>query len=62
MPKKKKRGRRHERSAAIVTIFDADKMTEHGRKNIAAWLRQHAAWLLKHGSEYSKRFTGRYLY
>lgn len=51
-----------EKSAAIVTIYDADKMTAAGRKRIADWLRNHADWLLEHGKDYSPRFRGRYLY
>lgn len=57
-----KRKRKAEKSAAILTILKADKMTPKGRKDIAGWLRQHAAWLTRHGDEYSPRFTGRYLY
>lgn len=51
-----------DKSAAIVTIKEADKMTAKGRKAIAAWLRRQAAFLEKHGNEYSARFTARYLY
>lgn len=50
------------KSAAIVTIRDAGKMTPKGRRAVAKWLRQHAEMLTKHGRNYSKRFTGRYLY
>lgn len=57
-----KRRQGKEKSAAIVTIRDADKMTKRGRRQIAMWLRQHAAWLEACGHEYSARFTGRYLY
>ena len=51
-----------EKSAAIVTIRSADKMTAKGRKAIAAWLRRQAAFLVKHGPEFSGRFTARYMY
>ena len=50
------------KSAAIVTIKDASKMTAAGRRRIAAWLRNHATWLVESGNKYSARFTGRYLY
>jgi hypothetical protein len=50
------------KSAAILTIKDAGDMTEEGRREIARWLRRHANWLTKYGDEYSKKFTGRYLY
>ena len=51
-----------EKSAATLTIKRASKMTSRGRADIAAWLRRQAAWLTKHGGEYSSRFTARYLY
>ena len=51
-----------EQSAAILTIKDASKMTKHGRKAIAAWLRRHATFLVKHGDEFAPRFVGRYMY
>lgn len=54
--------KRKDRSAAIVTIRDADKMTTRGRRDIAAWLRRTAAFLVKHGDQYSSRFAGRYMY
>jgi hypothetical protein len=36
-------------------------MTPKGRKAIAAFLRNHAQMLEDEGSNYAKRFTGRYL-
>lgn len=54
--------RRKEKAAAILTIRDAARMTKRGRRQVAAWLRQHAEFLQEHGSEYAGRFTGRYLY
>lgn len=51
-----------DKSAAVITIFDADKMTARGRKAIAKWLQHHAQMLLEHGKEYAPRFRGRYLY
>lgn len=53
---------KRQRSAAVITIRNADSMTLAGRKAIATWLRNHAKWLLKDGHEYAPRFTGRYLY
>lgn len=50
------------KSAAIVTIKEADRMSAKGRKAVAAWLRRQADFLEKHGKEYSTRFTARYLY
>lgn len=51
-----------EKVAASVFIYDASAMTRKGRKEIAGWLRAHAAWLLKEGDNYAKRFRGRYFY
>ncbi len=51
-----------EKSAAILTVKDAPKMTRRGRKNIAEWLRRQAAFLEHNGDELSNRFTARYLY
>lgn len=50
------------KSAAIVTIRDADKMSPKGRKRIAAWLRSRAVLLEQHGDLMAKTFTARYLY
>lgn len=55
--------KRPSRIAARVTIERPGKMTPAGRKDIAAWLRMHAAHLLKHGKDYTNgRFVGRYHY
>jgi hypothetical protein len=51
-----------EKSAAIVTVFDAPKMTKRGRKEVAAWLRRQAEFLEKDGEEYAGKFRARYLY
>ncbi|MDO8596407.1 MAG: hypothetical protein Q7R45_07270 [Sulfuricaulis sp.] len=56
--KRKRKGK----SAAILTVHGAGKMTPKGRRAIAGWLRKHAAMLVKYGNNYSRRFTGRYLY
>lgn len=48
------------KSAATITIRDADKMTAKGRRQVAAWLRMHADMLIKYGKEYDAKFTGRY--
>lgn len=50
-----------DKSAAVLTIKDAQKMTPKDRREIAAWLQMHAKYLVEHGREYSPRFTGRYL-
>jgi triphosphoribosyl-dephospho-CoA synthetase len=50
------------KSAAVLTIFDAGKMTKKGRRDIAKWLRQHAEDLLSDGDNYSSLFRGRFQY
>lgn len=50
------------KSAAILTIHRASNMTPKGRMAIAGWLRHQAKLLIRYGSQYSRRFTGRYLY
>jgi len=54
--------KRKQPAAAIITIHRAGEMTKRGRRDIAAWLRRHAAHLERHGGKYSRRFTGRFLY
>jgi len=51
-----------EKSAAILTIKDANNMTPKGRKQVAEWLKEEAKNLIKHGKDYNKRFTARYIY
>lgn len=57
-----KKAKAAEKVAASVHIYDAPGMTKEGRREIAGWLRKHAAWLLKDGGQYAKRFRGRYFY
>ena len=54
--------RKTERSAAIVTIRDAAKMTKKGRRQIAEWLKRTAADLVELGHKYDGGFRARYLY
>ncbi len=51
-----------QKSAAIITILDGDRMTPKGRRRIAVWLRQQAKFLEQYGKEFSGRFRARYLY
>lgn len=51
-----------DKAAAIVTIFDAPRMTKAGRKRIAKWLRSRADLLEKHADLMAPRFTSRWLY
>jgi hypothetical protein len=50
------------KSAAILTIKDADKMTKKGRENIAKWLRRNANNLEELGKDYVGNFRSKYLY
>ena len=50
------------KSAAIVTIKDANKMSLAGRRRIAKWLRSRADLLEKHGDLFASRFISRWLY
>lgn len=50
------------KSAAIVTIREAERMTPRGRRDIAEWLRRQARALIKDGPLYARRFTARYIY
>jgi triphosphoribosyl-dephospho-CoA synthetase len=52
----------NEKCAAIVTIRDADKMSEAGRERIADWMRQQAEQLVTEGHTYDGTFRGKYLY
>ena len=49
------------KSAAVITVRDASKMTKRGKKQVAAWMRKHADMLEVEGHNYSRRFTGRYI-
>ena len=50
-----------EKSAAVLTIRDASKMTPAGRRAVAAWLKRQSEFLAKNGKDFSGRFTARYL-
>lgn len=53
---------KRDKIAAVFTLFDAPKMSEKGRQDIAAWLRRQASFLLKHHKELASRYTARYIY
>jgi len=50
------------KNAAIVTVFDAAKMTTAGRKTIAAWLRKQAKWVEQNANQLSSRYRATYTY
>lgn len=49
-----------EKVVAALLIRDASKMTPRGRKDVAAWLSDHADSLVRDGKNYSRLFRGRY--
>jgi len=51
-----------DKSQAIITIYDAPKMSKKGRKAIADWMRRQARFLEHHSGELSSRFRARYMY
>lgn len=57
-----KPARKKDKSAAVVTIKDAGKMTKKGRREVAAWLRKTAETLTKYGDELAPTFRARYIY
>lgn len=60
MPKVKSKAK--DKSAAIITIKDPDKMDKRGRRAIAQWMRRQADFLETPGGKFSSRYTARYLY
>jgi len=50
------------KSAATLTIKEADRMTEDGRKEVADWLRAQADSLEEGGHDYAARFRARYMF
>jgi len=50
------------KSAAILTIKDAPRMTTRGRNRIATWLERQAGFLRRNAKQLSPRYTARYLY
>lgn len=50
------------KSAAILTVFDAAKMSAKGRRDIIRWLERQADTLKYHHNELANRWTARYLY
>lgn len=56
-----KKGGYIEKAIASLQIVGAAEMTARGRRQVAAWLLDQAEMLTAHGSNYAKRFRGRYL-
>ena len=50
------------KTAAMLTIVDAPRMTAKGRRAIAAWLLKQGFFLVAYGQEYATRFTAHYQY
>ncbi len=51
-----------EKTAAVVTIFDAPDMNAEGKKEIADWLRRQAQFLEEYNDLLSPRYRARYFY
>ena len=52
------------KSAAVLTLHDAENYSEQGVKEIAAWLRRQAKYVTQKEfrDNVAKRYTARYLY
>lgn len=50
-----------EKAAAVITVRDAELMTLRGRWAVARWMVHEALFLIRHGPEYSKRYTARFI-
>lgn len=50
------------KTAAIVTIKDASKMSKRGRNQVAEWLERQAMFLRRNAKELGPLFRARYLY
>ncbi len=50
------------KSAAVLTIYDAGKMTPKGRNDVATWLRRQADDLKREGNSCAPLFRGRFQY
>jgi hypothetical protein len=51
-----------EKSAAVLTVFDAAEMSPAGAESVARWLEKQARFLRRHNHECAKRFVARYVY
>lgn len=51
-----------EKSAAILKIIDASKMTLKGRRSIISWLKRQTRFFERHPDKMADRCTARYLY
>lgn len=50
------------KTAAVLTIADAPRMTAKGRRAIAAWLLKQGFFLVAYGQDYAAHFTAHYRY
>lgn len=62
MLKKSKKPLRKEKVAAKIVMHRPNEMSKQGRRDIAQWLRNQAADLIKLGDKYDKNFTSSYIY
>lgn len=51
-----------EKFAARLVLYDPAEYSDQGVKDIAAWLRKQANYVLKERKNMSKRFTAKFYY
>ena len=51
-----------EKTAVILTVFDAPNFSSKGKKAITKWLLGQIVVLTKYNKELAKRYTTRYLF
>lgn len=50
------------KTAAVLTVYDAAKMSAKGRRDIIRWLERQAETIRDEHQILAKRWTARYLY
>lgn len=58
----KPKPKRKPRTAAVLTVYDAPKMTKKGREQIGRWLLRQADAIILNNKAMANRWTARYLY
>jgi len=51
-----------EKTMAVIFVYDANRMSNRGRKRIAEWLRKQAAFIQKFGKDISPSFRAKISY
>lgn len=50
------------KTAAVLTVYDAAKMSAKGRRDIIRWLERQTETIKNEHQSLAKRWTARYLY